>query len=162
METTVRVEAERIVKNAEQDAQRLSERVSHLEADLEHARAELHKVQAFQEMFHRYGGGGGQGNGEASGGAIDARWSHMKLSDAVADILRMHGGQAKMTDVIDLLQKAGRRGKRQSLYGSLVQTLQRDPERFEKLKPGLWALMEQKTLSSAEQSAGVGSSNGTG
>jgi hypothetical protein len=56
--------------------------------------------------------------------------------------MEAQGGQATVTGIIDALRRAGKLGKsKRANYGTVVQAMKRYPERFYKVRPGLWGLM---------------------
>lgn len=71
----------------------------------------------------------------------DGRFDGMTIAEAAAVVFRERGGRARLTEVRDALAEAGKlSGKPEGMYGTLVQTLKRHPNRFVQIDKGVWTM----------------------
>ena len=128
-----------ILGNARADRERLAERLSEVQGEMAELQERLGEIDAFVKMWNIYAKPVPGTPLPGQPPLADLR--KMTIADGAASILRSMGGQAKAIEIVAMLRKSGKMNGKGD-YGSLIQTIQRFPERFEKVRPGVWRLVE--------------------
>lgn len=128
------------------DIERLKADLAQLQADekqaelrLQTLRRDTTRLSNTLEVLSQYTVEGVEG--EEPPKSVYSVYADMTIAEAVEHYLKEVGGTARMTDIRNELARAGKLGGRpDSHYGTLVQTVQRHPGKFEQRGKGIWAL----------------------
>jgi hypothetical protein len=85
----------------------------------------------------------------------------LTLYDGIAAVMRRHGGRARVGELRDVLSESGKMtGKPANRYNTLVATMERFPEKFRRVGPGEWELVEMDSAITTQRPPAAPSSNG--
>ncbi|HVS05501.1 MAG TPA: hypothetical protein VHK65_04965 [Candidatus Dormibacteraeota bacterium] len=126
-----------LIGRARADEEQLGQRMRELELELTAVEERLSKIRAFIELFSQYA------RPADASQPPPKDLANMTIADASAAILRSLGGEARLTELIKTLRRAGKLPTNsRGAYATLVQTLKRYPKRFERERAGVWKLVE--------------------
>ncbi len=130
-----------VLLSARHDRDVLLERRTALVTELKAVESEISKIEGFIEMYDRYAGS--PVSAPAEGQPPLANLRSMTIADGCEAILRAHGGKMRTSEMVRILERAGKlKGEtHRGNYASVVQTLQRFPDRFSKVGVGEWTLL---------------------
>lgn len=118
----------------EADLEKFRDEERSLREQLDGVLRERTRLEAGLEVLQHYG---------LTDGAPSTLYGGMTIAQAIEVYMKRVGGRARVTAVRDSLVDAGMlAGQAASRYGTLVQTMQRHKDKFEKVGTGEWRLKD--------------------
>lgn len=123
----------------EQDLRRIEDEERALTEQVIAKRREVAQLKDALDVLKRYG--------LVEGEEQLSVYSGMTIAQAIKAYLRSVGGTAKVLDIRAELERARLlKGKKESRYGTLIQTMQRHERTFEKAGRGVWRLIDRDAV----------------
>jgi hypothetical protein len=105
-------------------------------------KAEIDRVNAALEVYREFTGMPSAEPPRDQATLVTGDLKDMTIADACELIMQAQGGQADVTMLLRTLVQVGKVGTARGAYGTIVNTLKRFPNRFFKVKPGRWGLVQ--------------------